>query len=461
MEFASENVEPIGFPEDINCTMVSTSAGIANDTSMYIYNHTILDDGVFEQTIHYLNQIGIPLVVLFGCFGNTLSLVVFLHTHLRYQSASVYLAFLNVVDTGFLLSLFITWFSWLEIRLFHKQVLCQLVLYSTFVFAFLSVWTVVAFTVERFIVVFHPLKRQRLCTRKKAKIVLISLTVFAMTFYSFPLWCAEVISDHRGSKCTFKHQYYMFLMIMTFMDTVITLVIPSLAIVILNGGISYKLCYFFSDSYSESNNVGEPIASSSSGNANEVNLLLNRRWPTTGVPQTGSASSKRADNNRPAPIDDESDSQEIVAIDALHQPSRDVPNNKLSLSRLSSRSIRRSERSFADQYSQQHLRMRQLRTTRTLLIVSSVFLILNLPCHTFRAYHVVVGMINPERDVSGPFTYLWQQLLQLVYYVNFAVNFVLYVACSRSFRGAFHRLRRRVTTSIRRKSNDIRIFLND
>ena len=55
-----------------------------------------------------------------------------------------------------------------------------------------SRWTVVSFTVERWIVVFHPLRRHQLCTRRRAIITMISLTVVSLAFYSFSLFTTSV-----------------------------------------------------------------------------------------------------------------------------------------------------------------------------------------------------------------------------------------------------------------------------
>jgi len=58
--------------------------------------------------------------------------------------------------------------GWIGIHIFHKNGWCQTISYCTYVCSFLSAWTVVSFTVERWIVVFHPLKRHRLCTPRRA-----------------------------------------------------------------------------------------------------------------------------------------------------------------------------------------------------------------------------------------------------------------------------------------------------
>ena len=97
----------------------------------------------------------------------------------------------------------------------------------------------------------------------------------------------------------------------------------------------------------------------------------------------------------------------------------------------------------------------QLRTTRSLLIVSSVFVLLNLPSHAFRTYAVVMEFANADYTFSNV-ALLWQKLLQLVYYANFAANFCLYSACSRSFRLAVRRLCARVRHNVKAKWNRLR-----
>ena len=73
------------------------------------------------QFFLYVNTIGIPIIVVVGVVGNTISFVVFVTTHLRFKSASVYLAFMNITDTGFLLSLVPVWLGWVDIHIFNTN----------------------------------------------------------------------------------------------------------------------------------------------------------------------------------------------------------------------------------------------------------------------------------------------------------------------------------------------------
>lgn len=117
-----------------------------------------------------------PALVVNGSIGNILSVLVFFNTKLKKLSSSYYLAALGISDTCFLLGLFVTWLSFFQIHIYTREVYCQLFTFSSGLSSFLSVWYVVAFTFERFIVVLYPLKRQSWCTVRRAKLVIVGLT---------------------------------------------------------------------------------------------------------------------------------------------------------------------------------------------------------------------------------------------------------------------------------------------
>jgi len=150
-------------------------------------------DAEFHRIISILHVYVLPIIILIGIVGNTISFLVYVSTPRLYrQSSSLYLAFLAAVDNISLIFIFAVWFGWIGIHIFHKDGWCQTILYCTYVCSFLSAWTVVSFTVERWIVVFHPLKRHQLCTRRRAIIAMVSLTVVSLAFYSFSLFTTSV-----------------------------------------------------------------------------------------------------------------------------------------------------------------------------------------------------------------------------------------------------------------------------
>lgn len=81
----------------------------------------------------------------------------------------------------------------------------------------------------------------------------------------------------------------------------------------------------------------------------------------------------------------------------------------------------------------------QLRITKALLIVSSVFVALNLPSYAFRIHAFVIDLRNEPYEMSLH-AFIWQEFIQFLYYSNFSSRFFLYIACSTNFRQALRRL---------------------
>lgn len=78
----------------------------------------------------------------------------------------------------------------------------------------------------------------------------------------------------------------------------------------------------------------------------------------------------------------------------------------------------------------------QLKVTKMLLLVSSVFLFCNTPSHVIRVYAFVLSEVDPNFRPSRMFL-LVQRLAMLLYYAGFSANVVLYTVSGRTFRLAF------------------------
>ncbi|ELU00483.1 hypothetical protein CAPTEDRAFT_64354, partial [Capitella teleta] len=285
----------------------------------------------------------IPVIISLGVIGNIFSLMVFLGTHMRRRSFSVYLASIAIADTGFLLSLSLTWLEYVNVNVFHSSGWCQLAIYLSYVSSFLSVWFVVSFTVERYIAVCHPLKRPAMCTAERAWNVVFGLSLLAAAAYSVTLWTsgiAEVdgILGDTYYVCTPLKKYMAVHNALTYVDSVHTLLVPFVTIIVLNSRIAIRA-------------RGRPTLCSKA----------------------------------------------------------------------------------------------QLQVTKMLLISSSLFLLINTPSYVLRVRNQVLAVLNCQESVHDQqFQMLLQQIFQLIYYSNFALNFVVYSICSSKFRQAFIRFWRQM-----------------
>lgn len=81
----------------------------------------------------------------------------------------------------------------------------------------------------------------------------------------------------------------------------------------------------------------------------------------------------------------------------------------------------------------------QMRVTKMLLLVSSVFLLCNIPSHAIRVYAFSRMTLDDEFRPTHRLL-LVQRLAMLLYYTGFSSNFILYNISGRTFRRAFVRL---------------------
>ncbi len=393
----NDRLWPTMLPQSINVTQVDF---FEESITAYMLNYTSHEaDSIiyFSRIKKYLNMFVLPVLISLGLAGNGLAFMVFMCTHLKYQSSSIYLACLNVADTGFLMCVLISdWMGYIDLHITHVQGMCQIIVYSSYVFAFMSVWIVVSFTVERYIVVFYPLKKHQLCTPKRAKIVVMVLLGTALSLYLVTALTSVVKPNMMGKQmCQPGHEYQTFWYYFLYIDSLVTVIIPCVFIILFNVRISIRICEFI---YKRRSKQEYGTVCAESGRLMTYNVCVKHNGKTLMITNSGVKS--KASNS------------------SSHRRSQTLNHGSGQQSQTPS-CIRRSY---------------QIRTTRALVIVSSVFLSLNFPSHVFRLYYVMAY------TRMTPIGALWQTILQLLYYTNFAVNVFLYGACSNSFRAAFKAL---------------------
>lgn len=186
-----------------------------------------------------------PILVFLGLLGNCLSMYVFFGTKLRYSSSSIYLGALAISDSGFLVVVFVPWLRMVYVvDLFNRQGFCQFFIYLATLCSFLSVWLVIAFTVERYVAVRWPLRRQFLCTVARAKTTVMGLTALAILLSSPVLLFSKIIGNSKQTICGLNKDWESWAIAYNTFDTVMTFAVPLTMIVIFNTLIArniYKL----------------------------------------------------------------------------------------------------------------------------------------------------------------------------------------------------------------------------
>ena len=344
---------------------------------------------LFRDTITWMERVVLPAIIIVGVMGNSVSFLVFMCSHLRRLSSSVYLAALSLADAGFLLCMLIKWANDLGVPLLYNDQWCQLFLYVSCVFSFLSVWYVVSFSAERFIAVCLPFQRQDMCTPKRAKFVVTALAGLAFLTYTFVIWTSEMKIPFMSkiTTCLPKKEYHHLWTCFYSIDTIFTLIIPSIAIIFLNIRIIVAVVRLHRD-------------------ARRMNE---------------------------------------------HGDYRHVRGIPISKSTSKCAKCCRGGRSHGDKNTRTTPHSSQVKVTKMLVTVSTTFLLLNLPTHCLRLYTFITFMSVDAKYYphSQVFRQL-QRLFLLVHYSNFAVNFIIYNICGRNFRLGLKHLVKRIRHNARK-----------
>lgn len=136
----------------------------------------------------WVQRVFVPLLMVIGVIGNSITIVIMTRRRMR-SSTNNYLAALAIFD---LLYLFFTFV--LGLRHYPQLHVTQYLIY-TYIWKYslmiadccsnCSVWLTVTFTIERYIVVSHPIQGKIICTESRARKVV--LCVFVICFvYTLP-----------------------------------------------------------------------------------------------------------------------------------------------------------------------------------------------------------------------------------------------------------------------------------
>ncbi|ESN91454.1 hypothetical protein HELRODRAFT_189697 [Helobdella robusta] len=196
----NDNIDGHWNDDSFNYTLLNSEEQTHADPRQAHNSNDISHASYDEPTASYINTFlltYIPLIIyIVGVLGNSLSLSVLVRKRMRRVSTYTYLSVMSVVDTLVLtMGLLQLWIGersnlgWLRDQ---SNVACKTLNVFSYSMSDLSVWLIIAVTVERFIAVCHPLRAASMCRRRIALKVMMVLSILAFTVNGHFIWTAEL-----------------------------------------------------------------------------------------------------------------------------------------------------------------------------------------------------------------------------------------------------------------------------
>uniref|UniRef100_A0A914N4K6 G-protein coupled receptors family 1 profile domain-containing protein n=1 Tax=Meloidogyne incognita TaxID=6306 RepID=A0A914N4K6_MELIC len=360
--------------------------------------------------LRYYARHFIPIFCLVGIVGNCMALLLIRTNYwLRRLTSNIYLCTLSVCGCLFLTTVFITWLdsSAALLPLYSQsEVGCKILTFTAHSCDFICVWMISWVSCDRAIVLFRPGIRRRVCNKKFARNLVVCTVLFSSTLYG---WCLVFAGLEIGTDqvpyCGINpavqgydlNQLHLFFLTM---DTILCTVVPSLLIMIVNSLsiYRYRQCMKVyssgvlrvrflrvpdrpvNEEYNHLQHQQQQLPQQKEELNNKKHSLFSNSTTINRPTQTGMLSATAATNNRGG---------------SPNAASGGSGGGKLKSSDLT--------------------------LSRSLLIVTSTFVLLNVPNYAFRLYD---ALFNVEQ------THLWLLLYFitfLLYYLHHAVLFYMYI----------------------------------
>ncbi|CAF0898508.1 unnamed protein product [Didymodactylos carnosus] len=231
------------FPEITSTINIYTTTTITN------YNHIVkISFGEqLKNACKLFRFYASIFLIIIGMIGSILSIKVFSSTKIRRNSSNEYLITMSFVVVLLLFNFFCDEILRSIVNDFEvdlplnlvdlSKLLCKTSTYLRHTLRFAAHWIVVAFTLERLIVVHFPLHTSILCTPRCAKRVCLFILImsFLVPFYSFIM--SDVIpseQNHQNSECDIMKKYNLIYLYLTIIYGNLTLTFPILIVCIVN-----------------------------------------------------------------------------------------------------------------------------------------------------------------------------------------------------------------------------------
>ena len=181
-----------------------------------------------------IDRIITPIWYFVGLIGNPITMKIWLSKRMRENNSSaVYLGSIAIVQfifiiLHFFLELHLAW----NIPTYNKPSACEIFNFLYITPQYLSPLLIFGFTVERYIAVCHPFKKEKFCTVKRAVIVVGCLTILSFCLGSMQTYIWTYNEEHTA--CFIRQEAKHFYDVWTWVSEMVVFAFVPLTVLVFN-----------------------------------------------------------------------------------------------------------------------------------------------------------------------------------------------------------------------------------
>ena len=236
---------------DSSLSVTNTTTENPDKAEDVLNGHTILE--AIPVVTHlldggWLGKIGTTVILLFGTFGNVMTVTILRRLRSGWSAMNVYLTALALSDTAMLYSGTLPMWArkMLDYDVYASHVaVCKVVIWVMNTAAALSAWLLVALTAQRAASVVWPHRVNVICTRHKSVVSIVVITCVCSLLYSHTLYGFELVDmgNRTTRRCTFGSADYQgfYVSVWVRVDMLIYSVLPCACLIVSNSLLGWKL----------------------------------------------------------------------------------------------------------------------------------------------------------------------------------------------------------------------------
>ncbi|CAF0930273.1 unnamed protein product [Rotaria sp. Silwood1] len=189
----------------------------------------------------FLRYVGTPIVI-FGCIGNFLSILVFSRKALRSRSCSIYFLALSMSDISVLIGYTLEnlLYHGYSIQLLSNSFMCKSIIFLIYASTDISNYLLTLAAMDRCILLSNSTIRYRFCRKLTAKLMIIFVVILFSLMNSHFLFGFRIDSEGYCLPASKNYIYFYVHHYDSYIDIIKTVLIPFIIIFICNTFIIFK-----------------------------------------------------------------------------------------------------------------------------------------------------------------------------------------------------------------------------